>query len=118
MSRDTVALTRDQPDLGTVLNDVGLQLQLRLGVDTADGDGRVYDEAGQLIVFVSEPVQVYAPGEVERLLGVPSPLRPPLWWVDIRAAVDLGEAAARVARQCADQLAARYGGVVWTGAGP
>ncbi|SEG79482.1 hypothetical protein SAMN04489712_112222 [Thermomonospora echinospora] len=111
MSTDVVALTNDRPDVGAVLDE--LAARLRLAVNAQAGACRVYDEAGRLVVFVPAPVLVTVAGEVERLLGERA--APPVWWVDIRAAADLDDAA-RVALACADELVARHGGAVWSGA--
>jgi hypothetical protein len=114
VSTDVVALTTDRPDVGAVLEGLASRLWLPLKVGEQAGAYRVYDEAGRLVVFVSDPMLVTVPGEVERLLGERAAL--PVWWVDIRAAADLDDAA-RVALACADELVARHGGAVWGGAG-
>ncbi|WP_116022186.1 hypothetical protein [Thermomonospora umbrina] len=115
MSTDVIALTNDRPDVGAVLEGLGPRLRLPLAVTAAGGACRVYDDSGRLVVFVTDPTLVTVPGEVERLLcdGVRAPA--PVWWVDIRAAADLANAA-HVARSCADELVARHGGTVWSGA--
>ncbi|HEX2314179.1 MAG TPA: hypothetical protein VHJ17_10610 [Thermomonospora sp.] len=115
MSTDVVALTNDRPDVGAVLDGLGARLRLPLAVTTAGGACRVYDDSGRLVVFVPDPVLVTVPGEVERLLGDGVGAAAPVWWVDIRAAADL-ENAERVARSCAEELVARHGGAVWSGA--
>lgn len=121
MSNDMVALVRDRPDVGGALQGLGGRLRLPLAVSTGtgpqQGPARVYDAAGRLIVFVAPPVLVAVPGEVERLLGAGVPVAAPVWWVDIRAAADVAEAA-EVARHCADELVARHGGTVWAEPGP
>jgi hypothetical protein len=114
VSTDVVALTNDRPDVGAVLEGLASRLRLPLAVSAQAGACRVYDDAGRLVVFVPDPVLVTVPGEVERLLGERA--APPVWWVDIRAAADLDDAA-RVALACADELVARHGGTVWSGAG-
>lgn len=116
MSTDVVALTKDRPDVGAVLEGLGARLQLPMAVSAHGGACRVYDGAGRLVVHIPEPVLIGVPGEIERLLGGGVQAAPPVWWVDIRAAADLADAA-RIARACAEELVARHGGAIWTGAG-
>ncbi|HEY7487331.1 MAG TPA: hypothetical protein VH912_22940 [Streptosporangiaceae bacterium] len=117
MTCDIVALVRNQPDVRTVIEGMvafGEQLEQR---DVAGGVTQLYDSSGRLLVSIEVPVLVKVTGEVGRLLGSDQETRaePPLWWVDIRAAAGLPDAA-RIARKFADDLVHWQGGVVWTGA--
>lgn len=114
MSTDLVALTNDRPDVAAVLE--GLAPRRRMAVGAQPDGCRVYDESGRLVMIAAEPLLVAVPGEVERLLDGQVSVTPPVWWVDIRAAADLADAH-QVARACADELVARHGGTVWSGAG-
>lgn len=111
MSRDFVALVRNQPDVNTVIEGMlayGEELELR---ETPSGTIQLYDPAGMLLVSVEAPALVEVPGEAERLLGLS--VEPPMWWVEVRSSADLPEAV-RVARKLVDDLVRWQGGVVWS----
>lgn len=116
MTCDIVALVRNQPDVRTVIDGMvafGEQLERR---DVTGGVTQLYDSSGRLLVSIEVPVLVKVAGEVGRLLGSDQETRaePPMWWVDVRAAPGLPDAA-RIARKFADDLVHWQGGVVWTG---
>jgi len=114
VSTDLVALTGDRPDIVAVVEGLAPRLKMAVG---AQPDGcRLYDESGRLVMIAAEPLLVAVPGEVERLLGGQVSVAPPVWWTDIRAAADLPDAH-QAARACAEELVARHGGTVWSGAG-
>ncbi|MFI0484007.1 hypothetical protein [Actinomadura sp. 9N215] len=70
------------------------------------GERYLFDPQGRLLVRIQEPVLVPVPGEVERLLGTPSPT--PVWWTELHTAADSPEAE-QLARDCAERL----GGTIW-----
>ncbi|MDL4772592.1 hypothetical protein [Actinomadura xylanilytica] len=104
MSRELVVLTRERPDLAVLPDLVG-------GRGLSVGGAYVFDAGDRLLVRVREPILVMVPGEVERLLD--TDVEAPVWWTDVRAAADLAEAR-MVARHCAEQLASRHDGTVWS----
>ena len=107
MSKDLVVLGRREPDVAGVAEACGSMFR----VNGAGWPVQVFDDAGRLVLTVENPVPVEAQGEIERLLGVRAD--PPVWWIDVRAAADVEEAAA-VARELASELAGRFSGVVWS----
>ncbi|WP_018653676.1 hypothetical protein [Actinomadura flavalba] len=114
MSSDLVALVRRQPDVEAVADGMiamGEPLELR-GGDTAPA--LLFDRERRLLVSIEEPVLVSVPGEIARLLGpdVAGRVTAPVWWVEIRAAGDVPEAA-RVARRFAEDLVRWAGGTVY-----
>ena len=119
MTCDIVALVRNQPDVRAVIEGmvaVGERVEPR---DVSGGVTQLYDPAGRLLASIEIPVLVKVAGEVARLLGSDQAARvePPLWWVDIRAAVGLPDAE-RIARKFAEDLVHWQGGTVWTGIAP
>lgn len=116
MSTDIVALLRNEPDIPTVVEGMiafGEAVELR---DAGGGVTHLYDPDGHLLVSIEAPALVQVPGEVERLLGpeLRDEIRPPTWWVEVRAAAGLPDAP-RVARRFADDIVHWQGGVVWDG---
>ncbi|RSN48370.1 MULTISPECIES: hypothetical protein [Actinomadura] len=100
MSRELIVLSPRRPDVDA-LRVPGLDIR----------NAYVFDEREQLLVRIDVPVLVPVAGEVERLLGVP--VTGPVWWVELRAAAGSTHAA-EVLRRCADELAARHDGTVWS----
>jgi hypothetical protein len=115
MTCDIVALVRNQPDIRNVIDGM-VAFGERVEPREVSGVTQLYDPAGRLLVSIEIPVLVQVSGEVARLLGADQAARvePPLWWVDIRAAVGLPDAE-RIARKFADDLVHWQGGSVWTG---
>ncbi|WP_344941293.1 hypothetical protein [Actinomadura miaoliensis] len=113
MTYDVIALTQQMPDVRTLLD--GLSAagdDLRLDVPEHGGVIQLFDDEGGPLLSVEAPVLVQVPGEAERLLGPSAAgLRPPLWWVEARAAERQG--APELARVFADALVNKLGGVVW-----
>lgn len=107
MSKDLVVLGRREPDVQWVTEACGKVFRVHGGAWPV----QLFDDVGRLVLTVESPVLVEAQGEIERLLGVRAD--PPVWWVDVRAAADLEDAAA-IARELASELAGRFGGVVWS----
>ncbi|MFC0041472.1 hypothetical protein [Actinomadura rayongensis] len=107
MSREWVVLTRDRPDL--------TDLPALLGDDLTAEAGCVFDTGDRLLVRLTAPVLVPVPGETERLLGISFAC--PAWWTEIRSAAGI-DAAEKAARRCADGLAQRHSGTVWSGGAP
>jgi hypothetical protein len=103
MTCDIVALVRNQPDIRNVIDGM-VAFGERVEPREVSGVTQLYDPAGRLLVSIEIPVLVQVSGEVA----------PPLWWVDIRAAVGLPDAE-RIARKFADDLVHWQGGSVWTG---
>ncbi|GAA2426872.1 hypothetical protein GCM10010191_44360 [Actinomadura vinacea] len=111
---DLAALVRREPDVYAVAD--GL-VAMGEPVELASGDFkavRVHDAEGRVLVSIEDPVLVEAPGEVARLLGAEAAQRftAPAWWVDVRAAADVPDAA-RVARRFAEALVRWAGGTIW-----
>lgn len=116
MTCDIVALVRNQPDVHTVIDGM-LAFGEPLRAEHPEGGvTQLYDSEGRLLVSIEVPVLVNVPGEVERMLGaeLSGKIGPPVWWVDVRAAVDAPDAG-RIARRFADDLVHWQGGVVWAG---
>lgn len=106
MSRELVVLTRERPDL-----DAFPALVFSVDAELRVFGTCVFDTQDRLLVRVQEPVLIKVPGEVERLLGTTA--EPPFWWLELRAASDPVEAK-WIARHCADALATRHDGTVWS----
>jgi hypothetical protein len=83
-----------------------------LDVRTGPAGVHLHDPDGPLLVSVETPVLVQVEGEVERLLGVR--MTAPVWWVDIRAAVEPKQAVT-LATAIGEELVRRHGGTLWTG---
>lgn len=116
MTSDVVALVRHQPDITTVVEGMiafGESLEFR---DAGGGSFHLYDDAGRLAVSIESPRLVHVPGEAERLLGpeMAGRVRPPVWWVEVRAAAGVPDAR-RIARRFADDIVHWQGGAVWPG---
>lgn len=116
MTSDIVALVRNQPDISTVVEGMvafGEALEAR---DAGDGVVHLHDSEGRLVVSIEAPELVRVPGEAERLLGaeVAGRVRPPIWWVEVRAAAGVPDAR-RIARKFADDIVHWQGGAVWAG---
>jgi hypothetical protein len=116
LTSDVVALVRNEPDIPTVVEGMiafGESLELR---EAGDGAFHLYDREGRLAVSVEAPELVRVPGEAERLLGpeMAGRVRLPAWWVEVRAAPGVPDAA-RVARKFADDIVHWQGGAVWAG---
>lgn len=116
MTSDIVALVRHPPDIPTVVEGMiafGESLELH---DAGGGAFHLYDDAGRLAVSIESPQLVHVPGEMERLLGpeMAGRVRPPVWWVEVRAAAGV-PGARRVAHKFADDMVHWQGGAVWTG---
>ncbi|WP_131739242.1 hypothetical protein [Actinomadura roseirufa] len=109
MSRELVVLSREQPDLDVLTELVAASGEADLKV----GGRYVFDAQDRLLLRIRQPVLVAVPGEVERLLGIPA--NEPVWWVELQAAVT--PAAERIAHHCAEGLAARHDGTVWSESG-
>lgn len=113
MSLDMVALVAEQPDPGSMLAGLsGPRGMLGVRHDATTGVTHIHDPEGPLLVSVEAPALVQVEGEVQRLLGVE--VAGPVWWIDIRAAVEPDEAFI-LARTIADEFVRRHGGVLWTG---
>lgn len=111
MSLDIVALVVGRPDPAAMLTGMtGPSGQL--DVRHHAGATHLHHPEGPLLVSVEPPALVQVPGEVQRLLGVQVP--GPVWWIDIRAAVEPSEAAA-LSRKIGDEFVRRHGGTLWTG---
>jgi hypothetical protein len=111
VSRDFVALVRNQPDVNTVIEGMlayGEELELR---ETPSGTIQLYDPAACCSSRSRHRPWSRVPGEAERLLGLS--VEPPMWWVEVRSSADLPEAV-RVARKLVDDLVRWQGGVVWS----
>lgn len=114
MTSDIVALVRHRPEISTVVEGMiafGESLEPH---DAGDGAFHLYDAGGRLAVSIETPQLVQVQGEVERLLGpeMADRLRMPVWWVDVRAAAGVPDAA-RIARKFADDMVHWQGGTVW-----
>jgi hypothetical protein len=110
MTTDVVALCARPPDTGTVLAALaacGGQLR----VATLEPYVQLLDDTGTVLVSIEGPRAV-APGEAQRLLGVPDAPEP-AWWVETRAASAPPEAAV-VARRFAAALLSVTGGTSWS----
>ncbi|MFE3497488.1 DUF6177 family protein [Streptomyces sp. NPDC059175] len=111
MTKDVIALTAKMPDTTALM--VALTAGgADLGAQTA-GDGAVIQllgAGGRPLVSVEAPVLVQVSGEVERLLGTPSPT--PVWWTETRASTAVPEAGP-LAGAVAGRLAEVLGGTVW-----
>lgn len=103
MSRELVVLAPERPDLTILPEFIGDEFKM-VGL-------YVFDTTDHLLVRIQEPVLVSVPGEAERLLDTDVPA--PVWWVEIRAATDPPHARL-VASRCAERLADRHGGTVWS----
>ncbi|MFD0691772.1 hypothetical protein [Actinomadura fibrosa] len=110
MSRALVVLAKRRPDMADLPELVGSSG----GTGLKMGGTYVFDAQDRLLVRVREPILVVVPGEVERLLE--ADVREPVWWVELHAAADIAEAE-RIARHCADGIAARSDGTVWSEGG-
>lgn len=112
MSHDVIALVRGAPDVRSAVASVAAGAGLRM----QEGDDQTLrlsaPDGAQVSVETPQPVQV--PGEVERLLDarLAAQVPVPLWWVEARAAAG-NPHAPLIARQVADELVRRFGGVVW-----
>src|SRR3954463_10597976 len=84
--------------------------------EARNGAFHLYAREGRLAVSIEAPELVRVPGEAERLLGqeMAERGRPPVWWVEVRAAAGVPDAS-RVARKFADDIVHWQGGTVWTG---
>lgn len=114
MTSDVVALVRNEPDVPTVVEGMiafGEPLELR---QAEGGALHLHDREGRLAVSIEAPERVRVPGEVERLLGpeMAGRVRVPIWWVEVRAAPGVPDAA-RIARKFADDIVHWQGGTVW-----
>jgi hypothetical protein len=119
MTTDIVALLRNEPDIPTVVEGMIAFGESVESHPAGDGVTHLYNPEGQLLVSIEAPTLVQVPGEAERLLGpeMRDQVRPPTWWVEVRAAAGIPDAP-RVARKFADDIVHWQGGVVWDGPPP
>jgi hypothetical protein len=106
---DVVALCEQQPDAGSTL--AALQAcgpALRVGMIERGSLVQLRDDRDRPLVTIEGPRLVQAPGEVERVLGVP--VAGPVWWVEARAVPE----GAEVARRFAAALLSQTGGASWS----
>ena len=114
MTSDIIALVRNEPDIPTVVEGMiafGEPLRMR---PAGPGAVHLYDPDGRLLISIEAPELVRVPGEIERLLGpqMAGKVRPPTWWVEVRAASGMPEAS-RIARKFAEDIVHWQGGAVW-----
>ncbi|MCO6010594.1 hypothetical protein NE236_37120 [Actinoallomurus purpureus] len=116
MTSDIVALVRHQPEISTVVEGMIAFGESLEPYDAGEGAVHLYDAGGRLAVSIETPQLVQVHGEVERLLGaeMADRVRVPIWWVDVRAAAGVPDAA-RIARRFADDIVHWQGGAVWPG---
>ncbi|WP_433180593.1 hypothetical protein [Actinoallomurus sp. CA-150999] len=116
MTSDIVALVRHQPDISTVIEGMIAFGESLEPYDAGDGAVHLCDSGGRLAVSIETPQLVQVRGELERLLGpeLADRVRVPIWWVEVRAAAGVPDAA-RIARRFADDMVHWQGGTVWAG---
>lgn len=114
MTSDIVALVRHRPEISTVVEGMIAFGESLKSYDAGDGAFHLYDAGGRLAVSIETPQLVQVRGEVDRLLGpeMADRVRVPIWWVDVRAAAGVPDAA-RIARKFADDMVHWQGGAVW-----
>lgn len=114
MTSDFVALVRHRPEISTVIDGMIAFGESLEPYDAGDGAFHLYDAGGRLAVSIETPQLVEVGGEVERLLGpeLAGRVRAPVWWVEVRAAAGIPDAA-RIARRFAADLVHWQGGTVW-----
>lgn len=110
MTTDVVALCARPPDAGTVLAAL-TACGPELGVSTVEPLVQLLDEDGTVLVSIEGP-RATAPGEAQRLLGVPD-APDPAWWVEARATAGHPRAGV-VARRFAAALLSVTGGTSWS----
>ncbi|MFC9976331.1 hypothetical protein ACFVH6_36100 [Spirillospora sp. NPDC127200] len=115
MSRELIALLAEAPQIRQVLTGTPDLQNKALSISGDIAPVHLHDATGRLLVRLAEPRRVDAPGEAERLLGIPAPR--PHWWVEVRSAAGMPQAEL-LAWICADALVARHGGRVWSPAAP
>lgn len=103
MSLEFITLTRHRPDIGVLPDLVSADLRVR--------GSCVFDPEARLLLRVEEPVLVSVPDEPQRLLD--RAVETPVWWTELRTATN-PPTAEKLAQQCADELASRYDGTVWS----
>lgn len=118
MTKDVIALAESAPDVRAVVAGMAAAgMDLRAHEFGDGGIIQLCDEEGRLLLSIEVPVLVEVPGEVQRLLGPEvGDVRPPVWWVEIRAA-ETRDGSETLALRFAVELTNRLGGVVWAGDG-
>ncbi|MEV5747955.1 hypothetical protein AB0L00_09065 [Actinoallomurus sp. NPDC052308] len=114
MTSDIVALVRHRPEISTVVDGMIAFGESLEPYDAGDGAFHLYDAGGRLTVSIETPQLVEVRGEIERLLGpeTAAHVQVPVWWVEVRAAAGIPDAA-RIARRFADDLVHWQGGAIW-----
>ncbi|WP_067485735.1 hypothetical protein [Actinomadura hibisca] len=115
MSRELIALLAEAPEIHDALANTPDLQDKALSISGNTGPVHLFDATGRLLVRLTEPRRVAAPGEAERLLGIPAPC--PHWWVEVRSAATIPQAEL-LAWLCADALVAKHGGQVWSPTAP